>query len=98
MTTLNVTFASSRPGLVLPGGQRADQLRVGELFRELSKLRVPGILASMPKHELLNAFDAALTAQAEAARRSGQVGQSSAISDHERRLAAEAMIENRGGK
>jgi hypothetical protein len=80
--------------LVLPGGKRADAMRVGELHRELSRLSVPGITASMGKDDLLNAYEAALTARAEAMRRSGDAEKSSEnISPAEMRLAAEAMQE-----
>jgi hypothetical protein len=83
-----------KPDLVLAGGKRADSLRVGELYRELSRLSVPGITASMGKDELLDVYQAALTARAEAIRRSGDAKTvSKDISPAEIRMAAEAMVE-----
>jgi hypothetical protein len=83
-----------KPDVLLPSGKRADSLRVGELYRELSRLSVPGITASMGKDDLLDAYEAALIAQAEALRRSGEAVRSSAmVSAQEMRSAAEAMIE-----
>ena len=64
--TVNATAA-----LPLPDGRRADQMRVAELYRELTKIGIPGINTAHGKQELLHAYEGALLSRIEAGRRAG---------------------------
>lgn len=47
-----------RQNLLLPDGQRADELRLRPLWQELNRLGIPGISATMGKNALLDQYGA----------------------------------------
>lgn len=51
--------------LVLPDGKPAGSLRIGPLYAELCRLKIPGIAAHMGKEELIETYGAHVRAIAE---------------------------------